>query len=87
MRQLVFKREYGNEFEFTFDPTPKQTTIVNPVFCIKNWGVNSISVKYNKKQLVRGTDYEFARSGNDVLIWVQTKSDLPMFFNIDNFSE
>jgi len=72
---------------FRSDPTPKQATIINPVFCIKNWDARSISVKYNKKRLVQGIGYEFARSGNDVLVWVKTRSDSPMTCNIDSFSE
>jgi hypothetical protein len=73
-RALVFETDKINRgCQFTMYPKIVSSVIVNPVFIIKNWGNNPVSVKINGKPLKEDLDYRCAIEGGSAVIWVKAK--------------
>jgi hypothetical protein len=50
-------------------PNRKEEVVVNPVFIVKNWGNNPISV-YKDGNLLSANEYRSAIEGTQAVIWV-----------------
>ncbi|MDD5072806.1 MAG: hypothetical protein PHX64_03115 [Candidatus Omnitrophica bacterium] len=73
-RALVFETDKLNRAcQFTMYPKIISSVVVNPVFIIKNWGNNPVSVTMNGKPLKEGLDYRCAIEGDSAVIWVKAK--------------
>ena len=82
LKQHIFHRNAGDLCRFRITPGKKGTSIVNPVFCFRNWKAGSVEITINETRLVQGVDFEFAQVDNDILVWVKTESDTEQHYTI-----
>ena len=54
-------------------PKIVSSVVVNPVFIIKNWSNNPVSIKMNGGALREDLDYRYAIEGDSAVIWVKAK--------------
>jgi hypothetical protein len=81
-RCIVLECSRGRSCSFTLDPTPKQTTVVNPCFVIEGWGDRPVSVTMDGAALVRGRGFESGVEEGAAVIWVETTFDAPTAFSV-----
>lgn len=73
-RALVFEADSLNRVcHFTMYPKIVSSIVVNPVFIIKNWGNNPVSVNLNGKNLKEDLEYRYAIERDTAVIWVKAR--------------
>ncbi len=80
-RALVFETDrLRHGCQFSMYPKIVSSTVLNPVFIIKNWGKYPVNVKMNGRALKEGSDYRYDIEREDAVIWVKAK-----FSNLTTF--
>ena len=81
-RCIVLECARGKPCDFTLDPTPGKTTVVNPCFVIEGWGDRPVSVAMDGRPLVRGRDFESGVEEGAAVIWARATFDAPTVFSV-----
>ncbi len=59
-----------------------ESTIINPVFVVKNWGRGTIHLEIDDKRVMSSNEYRFGYddtdSGTILIVWLQRVSSEPV---------
>jgi hypothetical protein len=79
--------EQPHELNFEVEASAA-SPLVNPCFVLKNWGNSEPVVKQDDLLLHKNKNlrigYRISQVGNDLLVWVETESSIPVKFSISS---